>query len=106
VHLIGEQATLCDTNENAANEVAKVLVVAMHIKRTYGCHVIIVHHTGKSGDYRGSAAFRGNIDTMIEVSTEGEKSPIRIQCKKQRDGGYFDPIWVQLQIVGSDPLKG
>lgn len=86
-------------NENQANEVAPVLAVASQVKRTYGCHVMIVHHAGKNGDYRGSAAFKGNIDTMIELTRDESTGPIKLHCKKQRDGGYFDDLYLQLQQV-------
>jgi hypothetical protein len=101
VLVIVDTFSMCapDTNENAANEVSRVLEVANYIKRTYSSHVMIVHHAGKNGDYRGSAAFKGNIDTMIELKRDDNDSPICLHCKKQRDGSYFNDIWLELKTV-------
>ncbi len=85
-------------NENDAPDVAKWLAVASHLKHTYGCHVMIIHHTTKGGDFRGSTAFTDNTDTVIEVSRENKTSPIHLECWKQRDGA-LDELWVNLEVV-------
>jgi hypothetical protein len=92
-----------DENNNA--EVARFINAATYIKRTYGTHVHIIHHSGKNGDYRGAAAFRGNVDTMILLSRENSTAPIVMSCKKQKDAEHFPDIYLQLQQVelGLDP---
>lgn len=91
--------------ENDNTEVARWLSAASHIKRTYSTHVHVIHHAGKNGVYRGAAAFRGNVDTMILLSREDNTSPIVMSCDKQKDAEYFDDIYLQLEQVdlGLDP---
>lgn len=86
-------------SENDNVEVAKFIACASHIKRTYKTHIHIIHHAGKNGDYRGAAAFRGNVDTMILLSREDQDAPIIMNCRKQKDAPYFDDIRLQLEQV-------
>lgn len=85
--------------ENDNVEVAHFISCASHIKRTYKTHVHIIHHAGKNGDYRGAAAFRGNVDTMILLSRESQDAPIIVTCKKQKDAPYFSDIRLQLEQI-------
>lgn len=85
--------------ENDNVEVAKFIACAAHIKRTYKTHVHIIHHAGKNGDYRGAAAFRGNVDTMTLLSRAGQDEPIVMSCKKQKDAEYFKDIRLNLEQV-------
>src|SRR6266702_3586270 len=91
--------------ENDNVEVAKFIACASHIKRTYKTRVNIIHHAGKNGDYRGAAAFRGNVDTMTLLVRESNESPIVMVCKKQKDAAYFSDIKLQLEQIslGIDP---
>lgn len=85
--------------ENDNVEVAKFIACASYIKRNHKTHVHIIHHAGKNGDYRGAAAFKGNIDTMVLLSREDNEAPIIMTCKKQKDASYFPDIRLQLEQV-------
>lgn len=90
------------TNQNDQNEVTKTLMTAHEIVREYHTHVMLVHHTNKSGGFNGTAAFKNHVDTMIELKREIEDtptSPIIARCEKQRDAQYFADIKLQLEIV-------
>lgn len=86
-------------NQNDQAEVTKVLMVAHEIVREYGSHVMVVHHTNKSGSANGSQAFKNHCDSMIELKRADKYSPIVMHCEKQRDAEQFDDISLQLQIV-------
>jgi putative DNA primase/helicase len=90
--------------ENDNVEVARFISCASKIKRTYKTHVHIIHHAGKNGDYRGAAAFKGNVDTMALLCREDNEAPIIMVCKKQKDAFYFPDIRLQLEqvILGFD----
>jgi hypothetical protein len=123
VQLLGEREELCNTidyvldavpdlivfdtfsmtadgvKENDNTEVARWLKSAAFLKYKYGSHVMVIHHVGKNGDYRGAAAFKGNVDTMICLCAENDDAPITVECKKQRDKAKFEPFTLQLQVV-------
>ena len=51
----------------------------------------IIHHSNKSGGYRGSSAYRNDIDVMIKV--EGiARAPRTVTIDKERDCPPDGPI--------------
>lgn len=74
-------------DENSAKDMGIVLQLVQRAARELGCAVILVHHTGKSGETeRGSSALRGAMDTMIhiaKISDYGTKAVMR--CAKSKD---------------------
>jgi hypothetical protein len=92
--------------ENDNTEVARCLASAAYFKHTYKSHVMITHHVGKNGKYRGAASFRGNVDTMIQLSAEeNDDTSIKLECDKQRDKQKFEPFYLKLETIdlGMDP---
>ena len=88
-------------NQNQQDEVEPVLKICHEIKDRYGVHVMLVHHTNKSGDFNGTMAFRNHVDTMIELVPD-EKVPgvLWMKCEKQRDGAEkFSDIKLSLKPV-------
>lgn len=86
-------------NENVNSEVAKYLACTNILKIEYNCHVSIVHHSGKNGDYRGAAAFRGNVDTMMKLIRTEDRDLVKLSCEKQRDRAPFADMHLQLKVV-------
>ncbi|WZH35471.1 MAG: AAA family ATPase [Microbacterium enclense] len=72
--------------ENDATAMTRVTSAAERIKRAGDGNttVLLVHHSGKSGDYRGSSALEGNVDTMLKL--EGEAGMLTLSAIKQKDG--------------------
>jgi hypothetical protein len=83
-------------DENTAKDAAMFVRNCDLIREATGAHVMVVHHTGKDEERgaRGSSALRAAVDTEISVTSEGE-----IQCKKQRDMAYADPLHFSLRSV-------
>lgn len=68
------------------------------IREQLDCAVIVVHHTGKTGDNeRGSSVLRGAADMMISVSNE--EGIIKIGCGKAKDSKPFEHRYCRLQEV-------
>jgi hypothetical protein len=99
VLLIIDTFSMCTSGmkENDNTEVAQHIETARTIKEKYGCHVMIIHHSGKNGEIRGASALRDNTDTVLLVSRDEEEGPITVRCDKQRDSGYFPNFYLQLQ---------
>lgn len=51
--------------ENSAKEVGEVVAGCDYIMRELDCGMLLVHHTGKDGKYRGSSALFGACDSII-----------------------------------------
>ncbi len=62
-----------DGDENKAQDMQKAIGNANRIRDELQCTVWIIHHTGKSGDYRGSSVLYADVDMVIEQSIVDEK---------------------------------
>lgn len=68
------------------------------IRKALNCTVIVVHHTGKTGDSeRGSSVLRGAADMMIAVTNE--EGIVKIACGKSKDSKPFMHRYCRLQEV-------
>lgn len=72
-----------DENDNTA--MTQLTNAAEKIRRAHdGSTFLFVHHSGKSGDYRGASALLGNVDTMLKL--DGEAGMLTLAAVKQKDG--------------------
>ena len=89
-------------NQNAQEEVAPILRTLNELSQTHDCHVMVVHHTNKEGDFNGTMAFRNHVDTMIELKKEDKadkNSPILFCSQKTRDDEPFSDIKTELKQI-------
>ena len=54
--------------ENSAKEIGQLVAGCYLIMSELDCGILMVHHTGKDGKYRGSSAFFGACDSIIAQS--------------------------------------
>lgn len=96
-----------DTLDNASlgskendNSDASVIADATRIARdALGCATMLMHHAGKSGEYRGASAYKGDADIMIKVERKSEESPyIEFSCYKSKDAEKFKPLVFTLHL--------
>jgi hypothetical protein len=79
-------------NENDAGQTGAVMKSCQKMVKELGATVLIVHHSNKSeeGDYRGSSAIHGAMDTMLKVKeTTGKDSKdswYQLSVYKIKDG--------------------
>lgn len=55
------------------------------IRSCLGCAVLVLHHTNKSGDYRGSSALLGAADSFMRVRSD-RPGRVTISSEKSKDG--------------------
>lgn len=84
-------------NENAAEDMGRFIAACDRLRTLTGGTVLVVHHENKLGGYRGSTAFAGAMDTMIEAKRDG--MAVTLTCTKQKDGNEFDPIHLAARVV-------
>ena len=87
-------------DENSARDAGRILQLAKHAATELGCTVMLVHHANKSGGERGSTAFRGAMDCVINVSKVGDGSKSVMQCSKLKDGEPWQQNTFSLVAVG------
>lgn len=78
-----------NADENSSKDAGKILSAVKFAIQELGCAVILVHHSNRarSGE-RGSSAYRGAMDVMLEVSLAGTK--YIMHCSKLKDGEKFE----------------
>lgn len=88
-------------DENSAQDAKEMLDSCAALMTTFGCAVLLVHHTGVNeeaqGRARGSSAWRGALD--IEVSVTAKDGTITIAQRKSKDSEMLPPIHACLQSV-------
>jgi hypothetical protein len=87
-------------NENASEDMGKVLRAGQRLNKATGAAVIYVHHKNAAGDReRGHTSLRANIDTAIEVIRDEETSHRTLRLAKLKDGDDGLRIGFDLQSV-------
>jgi hypothetical protein len=85
-------------DENSAKDMGIAVAACDRIGRALNCTVLVVHHTGKSGEIeRGSTALRGAADTMLTLAKDGDL--VTIVCTKQKNAPEFLPVGLRLVPV-------
>lgn len=105
---------LMESGENSNDDMARFINKLEDIRLTYGCTIILVHHTGKSTNNgaRGASALKANVDFSFEVS--GQNKKCSLSCDKMKDADdaippkYFEIKAVDLDQVSSKekPITG
>lgn len=55
-------------DENSAKDMGQFIAACDYLRHELECSLIIVHHTGKSGEIRGSTALYGAADAVLSVA--------------------------------------
>jgi len=92
-------------DENSAQDTKAMLDSCAALMSTFGCTVLLVHHTGVNeeaqGRARGSSSWRGALDMEVSVTTK--EGLITIAQKKSKDAEMLAPLHGQLVSV---PIPG
>ena len=94
---------MAGANENAAEDMSKLVKVMTSLADAYGCAVFAIHHPPKNGEgLRGSGALKANVDWVLTATRqEGAELPtIVLKSFKTRDGR--DDVETTLQALEVD----
>src|ERR687886_906554 len=88
--------SMIGAEENSAKDMGVFLAGVEQISTEWGAHVLLVHHTGKTGEAeRGTTALRAFVQTMLKLT--GEDGTAILSCDKQKDGAPpFEPTELRL----------
>lgn len=74
-------------DENDAGEVNKLYGnVFQPLIEKHGCSILLLHHTNKSGEYRGSIDLMGMLDTAYSIKRRPHQKDFKMVCEKSRYG--------------------
>jgi hypothetical protein len=86
-------------DENAVQDTQPVFAALRKIAEDTGAAILVIHHTNKIGEYRGSTAIPGAIDCMVLIDSEDASEFINFKTIKNRDG---EPIQFSAQASWVD----
>ena len=72
-------------DENAVKDTAPIFLTLRKIAEETQCAIIVIHHSNKTGGYRGSSAIKGAIDLLLSVEKKNESNHISFRTEKARD---------------------
>lgn len=59
-----------DYKENSSDEVNDFYLNCLKPLQKLGCSLVLIHHTGKNGDFRGSSDIKGMLDNMFSIKKD------------------------------------
>ena len=74
-----------DGDENSKMDVQPVFSRVRGIAERTQAAIIIIHHSNRSGGYRGSSAIKGSLDLMVKIISEDKSKWIEFRSEKTRD---------------------
>src|SRR5918911_3318865 len=88
--------SMIGAEENSARDMGLFLDGVERISKDWHAHVLLLHHTGKTGEAeRGTSALRGYVQTMLKLT--GDDGQATLSCDKQKDGAApFQPHALRL----------
>jgi AAA domain len=91
-------------DENSARDMGRIIESIDAVRDATGGHVGTLHHAGKdlSRGMRGSSSLLGAVDTVIELSGDGDA--IRCEVTDQKDAEPARPWWCHLEEVGASAV--
>lgn len=89
-------------DENSAKDAGLFVAGLDRIRSASGAAVLVLHHLNKSGESRGSTAFSGAMDTIIEARREN--TTVTLRCLKQKDAPEFEPLTLVRRVIELDGL--
>lgn len=84
-----------DLDENSARDMGKYFDRIDEMRHRLKCAIVLVHHSGKSGAYRGSSSILGTVGSMTEISPNDEF--IEVSTTKSKDSGDNEVKLYKLQ---------
>ena len=92
--------TMVDGDENSAKDVGRFIRNIELIRRATGAAVLLIHHTSKQGDVRGSTALRGAATTMLCLKApKNANGGLILECEKQKEEKAFTPLSLSLGVI-------
>ncbi|MEX1247926.1 MAG: AAA family ATPase [Anaerolineales bacterium] len=82
-------------NENSVLSIQPILRHLRAVTIDCGAAVVLVHHTNKSGLFRGSTSISAGVDHMLSVYSPPGQNLIRLTTLKSRD---VEPITLHAQV--------
>ncbi len=98
--VIDTVARFLEGDENSSKDMGAFIRKVDHLKHTYDCAVLLVHHSGHSGSQRarGSSALKAALDSEFLI-TKNRNKMIKMSCTKMKDDEEPNDLTFELKSV-------
>ena len=83
--IIDALADVMEGDENSKQDTQPVFSVLRMMAEETNTAIIVIHHSNKSGGYRGSSAIKGALDLMVKIESENDSNWLNFKSEKTRD---------------------
>ena len=97
-------AAMTDLDENTSTDMGRAVAAIKRLRDETGCAVLVVHHCGKdkSKGLRGHSLLHAALDSVIEVSREGDRRSWKLTKAKDGVDGEEHPFRLEVVELGAD----
>ncbi len=75
-------ADLMTGDESTKKDTQPLFTALRRIADKTQCAIIVIHHSNRSGEYRGSSAIPGSVDLMLKIKSENKSAWILFKSRK------------------------
>ena len=88
-----------ESDESSTKDMNKFVGLLDHLRRSWDCTILIIHHSGKdeSKGMRGAGSLRAAVD--VEYSLTNQDGILTLACTKMKDSSIPEAIVLQLEEV-------
>jgi hypothetical protein len=100
--IIFDTLSLCalGLEENSSRDMNLLMASGKRLQDATGAHVMLIHHSSKTGGIRGSSSIPAAVQTEFELKRE--RDAVTLTCLKQKDGAEFKPMTFTSRLVEYD----
>jgi hypothetical protein len=84
--IIDALADIMSGDENSKQDTQPVMNHLRKIAEDTDSAIILIHHSNKTGGYRGTSAIKGSLDLQVKVESENDSKFVNFITEKNRDG--------------------
>jgi len=104
--VIDALADVMEGDENSKQDTQPIFSALRKIAESTNTAIIVIHHSNKSGGYRGSSAIKGALDLMVKIESDNDSNWVNFKSEKTRDaeGVKFTGVatWTEDQFYLSE----
>lgn len=88
-------------DENSQQDMSTFIESCDYIRETLQCAVLVLHHTNKSGDIRGSSVLTGGADSVLELTNS--EGTIKLAQSMVKDGKTIPSYYMRMIEIPLEP---
>lgn len=88
-------------DENSAQDAGSMIKYCGKLMNEFDCSCMYIHHTGVAegaqNRARGSSAWKGALESEINIIPQKDDSPMEVKCLKTKDGTMPETIYMRIK---------